>query len=372
MTLKTNLIIIAAGGLLLSCLNLSAQAYSHDSGPATTNTDWMAHVSDNRKLANMTIPGTHESCSSYTGDFGSGDAMYTQSMSLQSQLQSGIRAFDIRLGPTVNSSTVDYSSLSVYHANYYQGLNFDDVMAAFSAFLSAHPRETILMRVKNETTDNLSMSTTQFYDAFLTYRGKYSNTFWYNSPYVGNPTLGQLRGKVVVLRDFYGDDAWGWGLDYYKFVIQDNYDLSDNWDLYNKWQQVQGQLAMANSMYSMGNPLNAIFMNYLSGSTGVFPYFVASGKSSPQTNAPQLWTGVSTTSASKWPDFPRKDCLGSLCSIYFDGTNDLSANWIVNNGGFGNADSGFGIVMADFPGPSLIGTLVSINLLDAAFYPSHY
>lgn len=76
-----------------------------------------------------------------------------------------------------------------------------------------------------------------------------------------------------------------------NFEIQDEYHLSTNWDLYDKWTKVKDHLTNANN----SDPSNRkTFINFLSGSGGSFPYFVASGQSSPGTNAPRLLTGRTT------------------------------------------------------------------------------
>ena len=101
------------------------------------------------------------------------------------------------------------------------------------------------------------------------------------------------------------------------------------------------------------------FVNYLSAGTGSFPYFVASGQSSPQTNAPRLLTGLTTPGwKDKWPDFPRVGCFLGICSIAFEGTNILSAERI----GKGKDYSRYvGMILSDFPGKDLIDNVININ-----------
>ncbi|MCX6112934.1 MAG: hypothetical protein NTY22_06625 [Proteobacteria bacterium] len=102
--------------------------------------------------------------------------------------------------------------------------------------------------------------------------------------------------------------------------------------------------------------------NFLSGSYGSFPYFVASGHSSPGTNAPRLWTGLAGSKsgmASKYPDFEHRT-YGTKklpqASIWFTGTNDLSVQWLRNN-----HPKYTGIIFADFPGKDLIGEIIDAN-----------
>ena len=137
---------------------------------------------------------------------------------------------------------------------------------------------------------------------------------------------------------------------------QDDYTLNTNWDLYNKWTKIKKH-------FNDGNTTAGIHINYLSASGGSFPYFVASGHSSPATGAPRLATGYTTPGwNSSYPDFPRTDCFIGICTISFEGTNELTMNYL-NDGGISFA----GIVMADFPGSGLINTVILRNTLNAGY-----
>jgi 1-phosphatidylinositol phosphodiesterase len=361
---------IALCGMMLSSMTLHAQsAYSHDSSPTFLRPNWMSQVPGTMTLSKMSLPGTHESLSMVGGDL-----VQCQSMSLQDQLNAGIRVIDIRLGPDFSKA----GGLRVYHGNLDQNHTFDDVMQTLVAFLAINPTEAVLMRVKNETTDDYALNTTDFETFFDNYWGAYALNFWNpmataNQGYGINPTLDAIRGKVVVLQNFTStlkNSSGGtntYGLNYSQFSAQDDYQVDAIWDLYTKWEEVEGQLMIANTMEDFGNPKNMVFINYLSGATNpgynpVMPYFVASGKSSPQTSAPQLWTGlIVSPSSSDYPDFPRSCDTGvvkalQVCSISYDGTNDLTASWIAKSD-----LKGTGIIMADFPGPQLIWLVLSQN-----------
>jgi hypothetical protein len=168
-----------------------------------------------------------------------------------------------------------------------------------------------------------------------------------------------MRGRLVVLQNF---DAGGkYGLPYGELDAQDEYNLGTNWDLYWKWEKVRDQLNKAN-----GGPSDTKYINYLSGSGGVFPYFVASGHSSPGTGAPRLATGLTTPGwNSSYPDFPRVDCFIGICTIAFEGTNILTSDRLGNY-------KRVGIIMADFPGPDLINNIIRMsqrqNTKDVTFH----
>jgi 1-phosphatidylinositol phosphodiesterase len=324
--------------------------YSHESFVGLFNAGWMSGLPDSLKLSYMSIPGTHDTMAVFGGD-----SVETQSMSLPMQLESGIRVLDIRI--YFHSDTFDLS-----HGVIPQPGSFAYVMNTVTGFLSQNPRETVLMRIKDEHDGS---NTRTFDSVFGDYWNSYRSYFWQNASHETNPTLGELRGKIVVLQDFTSSNSYG--LSFGSINKQDNYQLNSNWDLYNKWTDVKNQLTLANLVGSFcpiptscvtflpGNE-NKLYMNFLSGATGVFPYFVASGKSNPSTGGPLLATGKTTPGWSDWPDFPRVNCLGSLCTIDFEGTDNLTYNWLAETG-----RKRVGMIMADFPGAGLIQQVINLN-----------
>lgn len=321
-------------GLLftLPALAIDNGAYSHDADNGARNPQWMSSLSDSLNLSQLSLPGTHDTMAFYGGDIAQ-----AQSMPLATQLNSGVRVLDIRCRHY-------YNGFAIHHGPIYQYANFDDVLYAVSQFLHNNPRETVLMRVKEEW--NPEGNTREFWQTFQLYAQKYPGLFWdYSS---ANPKLGDVRGKVVLLQNFSAPQQFG--IDYNSLNAQDDYVLNTNWDLYRKWTEVKNQMATANS----GNA-GTLYINYLSGSTGSFPYFVASGQSSPQTSAPQLATGLTTPGfSSYYPDFPRVSCFIGICTIAFEGTNKLTGERLGNY-------HHVGILMADFPGRDLVQGIINMN-----------
>lgn len=330
----------AASALLLSllasapALAIDNGAYSHDADNGYRNPRWLTALPDSRRLSELSLPGTHDTMAFYGGDIAQ-----TQTMPLTTQLQAGVRVLDIRLRHY-------YNSLLLHHGPIYQYANFDDVLATASQFLRENPGETVLMRVQQEY-DPVG-NTREFWQSFQAYSQNYPGLFWaYDS---SNPTLGRVRGKVVLLQNFGAPQRLG--LDYGSLNAQDNYVLKSNWDLYRKWTEVKQHMANASA-----GDRNAFYINYLSGSTGSFPYFVASGQSSPQTHAPQLATGLTTPGfASSYPDFPRVSCFIGICTIAFAGTNKLASERLASG-----AYQRVGILMVDFPGGSLLRNIINLN-----------
>lgn len=319
-------------------------AYWHDENVEGRQDSWMREIPNNRKISEISIPGTHDSMA-HKSNLTSVDQSRTQSLSLENQLISGIRYLDIRL-------MHDSKKFSIYHGIVYTGYDFDDVLTTAKAFLRKNPTETIVMRVKQEKT---SASDVEMKKLFDTYYSRYNDLFWkpQQSSNRNNPTMGELRGKVLLL-----PDVWSlrdYGIDYREVDKQDNYEVPVNWDLYRKWEYIKAFLHKTNN-----SSKDVLRINYLNGSakTGVvFPYFVASGHSSPATNAERLITGATEPGFhSFYPDFPRVNWFGIIASIAFEGMNSLTADFIKREG-YRHS----GIIAADFPGKRLIDNIIALN-----------
>lgn len=156
------------------------------------------------------------------------------------------------------------------------------------------------------------------------------------------------RGKVVIIQNFNGNSIHG--LLYNSFNILGHKHMGTNWDLYDRWLSIKSALSNSNSAGSS-------YLSFWTGSIGSFPYFVASGKSSPQNGAPRLATGLTTPGfKSYYPDFPRVACFIGICTIAFEGMNILGYNYIT-----GNSLNYVGIVFTDFFGDSLVQKVVNLN-----------
>lgn len=319
------------------------RAYWHEEETTTPYieqyVDWMITLADYRRLSELSIPGTHDTMA--YGQLPVSSIVQTQTMSLEQQLQSGIRYLDIRL-----AHKGDYFQL--HHGSVDLGVSFEVVLDAITGFLQEYPSETILMRIKQEHT---SESDGRMMALFNDYYAKYQDLFWKSeySATPSNPSLAELRGKIVILSDVYSIRQ---GMSYRDIHKQDEYHLSTNWDLYGKWERIREHLETTNR----GDP-DSLYMNYLSGSGGVFPYFVASGHSSSDTYGSRLSTGLTEPGFKNYyPDFPRTARVGVFATIAFEGTNTLTADYL-SKGGMSRA----GIVVADFPGERLIDEIIQCN-----------
>lgn len=312
-------------------------AYAHEAKAVALNPSWMKFVDGNKRISELSIPGTHDTMS-----IKSGVIWQNQTMTLSQQLESGIRVFDMRTRHINNK-------FRMHHGIIAQDTYFDDVLRDIDTFLTDNPSETVLFRLRSEhTPESNTRSYTETLDAYLADNG--------SKRYAGssdNPTLDEIRGKFVILQNFSGGD---YGINYGSLSIQDDYRMDTNWDLYDKWNAVKAHLNAARTGSS-----NTIYMNYLSAAVGSFPYFVASGHLTNSTSSPRLSTGFTTPLfKSKYPDFPRTACFIGICTISFEGTNTLAADHMTTSG-FLNGGARAGMVMADFPGKRLIENTIRLN-----------
>lgn len=172
---------------------------------------WMKYVDDNKFLDELSIPGTHDSgtCSVDNDTEPQSSQVKCQQDYIPTQLLEGIRYFDIRLGKG-NDPGICHRDFYLFKKDGYY-LHLSDVIGYFKTFLSENPREALIMlasRGNDEATDD-SVTT-----AFAKVMDDKPDLF-YTSSHV--PTLGEARGKIVLLRRFRlaGNSASGhtWGLD---------------------------------------------------------------------------------------------------------------------------------------------------------------
>lgn len=354
-TLKSSLKVSLVSLIIIFSLTAVSRAHRHHSyfredGKQVDNPNWMSVLPDSVRLSELSIPGTHQSLSRHSGGVTPLDAVKNQSMALRFQLESGIRVLDVRCA-------IAGRMFQIYHGSYFQHENFGGVLDTVVKFLEDHKGETVLMRVKEERTDQPGT----FFDIFRkTYWDdkKYKNYMW--DPVTNmslNPTLGEMRGKIVILQDF---ARWQcetptskaeFGLCYNSFDIQDSFKHQG----YAKWLSVKKYLNFANALNR-----DTKFINYLSavGANGVGlprPWFVASGHVNPRTDANRMLALKGPT--NEWPDFPRKMDPRGREHVYFEGMNTLAYDFIRN----GHVTKRVGIIMADFPGGGLIERIICIN-----------
>jgi 1-phosphatidylinositol phosphodiesterase len=167
---------------------------------------WMGAHGDGTPLQRLTIPGTHDSGARFGGAWSE-----CQNTTIAQQLDSGVRFLDVRC-------RVTGGSFAIHHGASYQNMMFGDVLVACRDFLAAHPSETVLMRVKQEYSEESDATFRAVFDDYLDRRG------WRSLFRIGDalPLLGEARGRVVLLADNGGLPGLRWA-DPAVFSVQDDW-----------------------------------------------------------------------------------------------------------------------------------------------------
>lgn len=145
--------------------------------------EWMSSLDDNLSLREVNMPGSHDTMALYSiGDL----AGQCQSLSLEEQLNLGVRFLDIRLKE-------DHDELKAVHGIVDQKASFESVTKVVEDFLQDHKREFLIMSIKEET--NASNSSLSFEECLNKYLD--SNIYIKNNKLP--KTVGDVRGRVILL-----------------------------------------------------------------------------------------------------------------------------------------------------------------------------
>lgn len=147
---------------------------------------WMSLVSDDKKLSDITIPGTHNTCAHKVNFIAK-----CQNTSVSEQLKSGIRFLDIRCRH-INDR------FDLHHGISYLGSTFETMKNDCYEFLTRNPSETIVMMIKTEF--KAKGNKCSFEEVFIKYANQ-NPGLWFVKEHL--PCLKEVRGKIVLLRRFY-------------------------------------------------------------------------------------------------------------------------------------------------------------------------
>ncbi|CAK7270032.1 hypothetical protein SEPCBS57363_003896 [Sporothrix epigloea] len=382
---------------------------------ASLYADWMANAPDDWPLSRLAIPGTHDTMTHRIHL----EKFRCQNSGLDVQLAAGIRYLDVRARVQVQPRTESdnpedakkVDPLGIYHASAYTAYEFSHVAETVFAFLEAHPSEVVIMRLKEEALpvngsvsdppgpapwqtaakDSESKSavfsapTPPFLQSWDHYRldnprtaaglAKYLYRFnttddplFQTPPPLTIPTMGQLRGKILLLQEFpyypssqsylmapskatpwYGIP---WKLSSSLLQIEDYWQTPDLKHLDNKWDAVRDNLqAAARNATAVGVDSNGdsdgdsdgdgayaspLFLSHLSASVGVTPIDAAAGPVNRSVMGINDRTGY-----------------------WLERGDDLAER--VENAASQTRYTPVGVVMADFPGRRLMDAILRRN-----------
>lgn len=180
----------------------------------------MKPLSDDIPISKLTIPGTHDSgAMSYVPFVG------CQMTTIQTQLENGIRYFDLRAGygffGKATEPMIHHDFYRIFAKepgtsnwnipNYFSSIPLREVFATFYKFLDKHPKEGLIVQIKH---DGFGVDPLRgpLDDAQTDWELKLSNDvwdmiqkpsdlpYWVLTPKI--PKLGDLRKKIQLLRRF--------------------------------------------------------------------------------------------------------------------------------------------------------------------------
>ncbi|KAL1886041.1 hypothetical protein Cpir12675_006900 [Ceratocystis pirilliformis] len=228
-------------------------------------TDWMGHLEDDVLLSQLIIPGTHNSMT----DRIESNIFQSQNVPLAGQLLGGIRYIDI------SCRYIDYD-IMVYHGVVNTGYSLGDVLNTMYDFLAEHPRETIILRIQEAFLGDPE-AFISFIDRYFVPGTESDNRAaqYIYSRHPGDitiPTLGQARGKILILQDFETNPPGLYGIPWNSpFVSSYNHRIAPgSLFLRWKWKGVKENLSRIPSPYS-----NTLRITHTTASAGVSPINVA-------------------------------------------------------------------------------------------------
>ena len=177
-----------------------------DSQGMAKDAEWMSTVPDSMPLNEISLAGTHASATQYTQlPF----LFRCQAMDVTAQLNAGFRFLDVGVavenvegggrlklmngfvdcltGPMPDSGT----------------MYLDAVLTQCFRFLDLHPTETIILAISQQHGKESVSSLQQLLYSYV----RHDEQYWFLSDRI--PTLGECRGKLVLMRRF--EDAAGFG-----------------------------------------------------------------------------------------------------------------------------------------------------------------
>lgn len=155
--------------------------------------NWMAELPDGAFLYTLSIPGSHDTMTG-EGFITASDAYHsqTQTVSLENQIEKGIRALDLRTG-------IRNNKLWCFHGTDATKKSFDDAFTTLCNFLDRHPSEFFIIHLLPGKKGLLSDYTIDEFKPYLNALVSDSRFKNYIIPFTPSLQMAHLRGKIVLL-----------------------------------------------------------------------------------------------------------------------------------------------------------------------------
>lgn len=198
---------------------------------------WMSYIPDYVPINEINVPGTHDT-GTYRTAHVFGDYMAeAQEWTIRGQLNEGVRVLDIRVmgESTWEEMKIRHGKGDIKGCSFYKGkdscdktyLRLKHVFEVIDTFLDQNPSETIIMYVTDEDEVEKAQARLRELSGKLDHTRKWDpsvkwNRFrWY---FEGEkvPTMGEARGKCIIISDCFFDERGERIRPYTKYA--DDYD----------------------------------------------------------------------------------------------------------------------------------------------------
>lgn len=217
--------------------------------------NWMSTISNDTSICDLLIPGTYDTMTATCNQ----RYYKTQKLSLEEQLQCGVRFFDLRIRREMVAA----------HREWHSDITINDIMTTLQHFLEKYSSEVIIIRVQNA--NELKNDYPEYGLALKNELLKFMPLFykWNNRTEIF-PKLGAVRGKIIALECSPIE---------YKFYEINNIIWAQTWhdnefitlqDLWNGPSIEEKKQAIKNNYITQLS--NKLFLNHISATNGDLKY----------------------------------------------------------------------------------------------------
>lgn len=195
---------------------------------------WMSEIPDSTHLSDLNIPASHDTGTAWTSAYGMNTSEHEstsfskcQQLFVEEQLNVGVRAFDLRVyqkDATDDPDIVHGDQYGQCRKQDFSKLTMKDVLQKTTDFLRVNPSETVIIKVGAQGSGGGPENVARAIELCI----QNDDYPIYKPDTYAVPTLGEVRGKIVLMRAFsfgsyepsvkesyFGPDvASGWGKDY--------------------------------------------------------------------------------------------------------------------------------------------------------------
>ncbi len=180
-------------GIVASVIAIHSSKIKKDTvNPPVELSSWMNMIDDSAKITNIAIPGSHDS-----GTYGMSYLAETQDCSFEEQLKRGIRYFDVR----VNCVDGDYR---IFHGPI-NGAKYTEVLDDIKNFLNNNPTEFVILDYQHFKNNSEKVTFEMLEETVGKDKLVTKNNDVSDKEFVENLTLGEIRGKCLVISEYKDD-----------------------------------------------------------------------------------------------------------------------------------------------------------------------